>query len=100
MLDWEDTRREGPAALIPIRNRLLGSFLLLWVAGTAPRLFLAHHPLRYLPFAAVQFALFLGCGLIATKLTWKVKERDYARFLTRAQALPALPPDAGSGAAA
>jgi hypothetical protein len=100
MLDWEDARRDGPNAMIPIRNQLVGGFLLLWVGGTASGLFLAHHRLRYLALSAVPLALLLGWGLFATKLMWKATERDYTRFLARARALPAPEPDGSSGAAA
>ena len=100
MLDWEDARRDGPDAMVPIRNQLVGGFFLLWLGGTASGLFLTHHHLRYLALSVVPLGLLLGWGFFATKLMWRATERDYARFLARARALPAPAPHGSSGAAA
>ena len=99
MLDWEDARREGPAALLPMRTRLLGGFLLLWGGGTVSGLFVAHRPLHYLALSLIPLALLLGWALFAAKMMWKATERDYARFLARARALPPPERDGGAGAA-
>ena len=47
----------------------------------------------------IPLALLLGWALFAAKMMWKATERDYARFLARARALPPPERDGGAGAA-
>jgi hypothetical protein len=109
MLEWDDARQEGPACLIPLRNSLVSGLMLLWCGSALSGLFFGDHALtlaralRVLGVSLVPLAFIIGYARLATTVMWKKNERDYARFLEQAKALPApagnevagLPPDQG-----
>jgi len=95
MVDWEDTRHEGPAFFIEMRNTLAVGWTLMWIGTMASALFFRHRPLtlaRVGLLAGFSVILF-GLGfwyLRALPARWfRGSERRYLDYLERARALPA-----------
>ena len=106
MLDWEDTRREGPVVFTEIRNTFGLGWLLMWGGTVVSALFFSHHPLT---LARVGFVLGLSAPLFGVgiwylsglpKRWFRYSERRYTTYLERARALPAQAGDPGPQAAA
>ena len=82
-----------------LRNSLVSGLMILWCGSAVSSLFFGQHALtlartlRVLGVSMVPLAFIIGYALLATKVMWKKNERDYARFLERATALPACEGD-------
>ncbi len=97
MLEWEQSRQEGPSCLIPIRNTMGLAWFLMWVGSVATALIRSHHPLTLarIGFLFGSTALVLGLGALylwrLPKRGWRANERQFAAYLDQARALPAAP---------
>ena len=98
MLNWEGARQEGPNCLHRQRNAQALGWTLMWGLSLVTILVRSHHPLTLARVAvilgtlAVPFAI--GGWLLVVVLPkhlWRDSERQFARSLEQARALPAHP---------